>query len=150
MHLVISAHFSSFGWYIIPVRHFLQKKLSENPRIDFPILPTTKPCPLLPLAHGPPCLYWLGTSGWCLSLVHAPFSCKSMVCLPFICLPLLMSLSSLAMCFCCLFLTFCSVGEFGSLSFAFHFLPGLGLAWARALSSLIWPLFLFIAGLWAN
>ena len=26
----------------------------------------------------------------------------------------------------------------------------IGLAWARALSSLIWPLLLFIAGLWAN
>ena len=149
MHLVISTHFSFFGVVCHP-KHFPQKSLSRNPRIDFPLLPTTKPYPLLPLAHGPPCLYWLGISGWCLNLVHAPLPCESMVCLKFMCLPLPVSLSGLAMCFCCLFLTFCGVGESGSLSFTFRFLPGLGLAWTRALSSSIWPLFLFIIGLWAN
>jgi len=66
------------------------------------------------------------------------------------CLPLLVSLSGLVARFCYLLLTFCGMGESGSLFFAFRFLPRLGLAWAKTLSSSIRPLFLFIAGLWAD
>ena len=69
--------------------------MSGNSRIDFPLLPTTRPYPLLPLAHVPPCLYWLGTSGWCLSLVRAPLPCESMVCLSFMHFPLPVDLSGL-------------------------------------------------------
>ena len=45
--------------------------MSENPRIDFPLLPIAKPYLFLPLTYGIPPLYWLGTSGWCLRLVPA-------------------------------------------------------------------------------
>ena len=82
--------------------------------------------------------------------MRASFLCESMICMPFMCLPLPMSLSSLVARFYRLFLSFCSMGEFGSLFFAFRFLPGLGLAWARAISSSIRPLFLFIASLWVD
>ena len=46
-----------------------------------------RPYPFLPLTHGPPLLYWLGTSWWYLSLVCAPLPCVSIACLLFICLP---------------------------------------------------------------
>ena len=52
-------------------------------------------------------------------------------------LPLLMNLFGLATHFYCLFLTFYGEGESGSLFFTFRFLPGLGLALAKALSSSI-------------
>ena len=45
---------TSFGWHVIPARHFPQKSLIKNPKIGFFPLPTTKPCPLLPLIHDPP------------------------------------------------------------------------------------------------
>ena len=69
--------------------------------------------------------------------MRAPLPCESMVCLPFMCLPLPVSLSGLAVRFYRLFLTFFGVGESGSLFFAFHFLLRLGLACAKALSSSI-------------
>ena len=87
MHLVIPTHLPSFGWYFIPTGHFSQKSLSENPRIGSPFLPTARPYILLPLTHGPPLLYWLGTSWWYLSLVCASLSCVSMACLLFMHLP---------------------------------------------------------------
>ena len=85
----------------------------------------------------------------CLSPVHAPLPCKSMVCLSFMHLPLSVSLSGLAVHFFCLFLTFCGMGESRSSFFAFRFLLGLHLAWARSLSSSIRPLFplLLVCGL---
>ena len=46
-----------------------------------------KQYPLLPLTHGPPLLYWLGTSCWCLSLVRAPLPCASMAYLLFMHFP---------------------------------------------------------------
>ena len=61
--------FSFFGWYVIIAGHFPQKSLSGNSRIDFALLPIARPYHLLPLTHGPLRMYWLGTSGWCLSLV---------------------------------------------------------------------------------
>ena len=82
--------------------------------------------------------------------MQAPLLCESIVCLPFMRLPLPVGLSGLATCFYCLFLTLCGVGKSGSSFFAFRFLSGLGLAWTRALSSSIRPLFPFIAGLWAD
>ena len=60
-----------------------------------------------------------------------------MVYLLFMHLPLLMNLFGLATHFYCLFLTFYGEGESGSLFFTFRFLPGLGLALAKALSSSI-------------
>ena len=91
--------FLSFGWYVIPTGHFPQKSLSGNPRIDFPLFPTARSYPLVPLTHGPPRLYWLGTSGWCLSLVCVSLPCESMAYLLFMHLPLLAGLSGLAACF---------------------------------------------------
>ena len=43
-----------------------QRNLSGNPKIGFPFLPTTKRHPVIPLTHGPPPMYWLGTCRWCL------------------------------------------------------------------------------------
>ena len=82
-----NSFFPFFGWYVIPARHFPQKSLSENPRIGSPLLPTVRPYPFLPLTHGPPLLYWLGTSWWCLSFVCAPLPCVSIAFLLFIHLP---------------------------------------------------------------
>ena len=82
--------------------------------------------------------------------MRAPLPSKSMVCLLFMHFPLPMGLSGLTAHFYWLFLTLCGMGESRSSFFAFHFLSGLGLAWARALSSSIRPLFLFIAGLWPD
>ena len=87
MHLVISTHISLFWVVCYPSKIFPQKSLSENPRIGSPLLPITKPHPLIPLTHGPPFLYWLGTSWWCLSLMRAPFPCVSMACLLLMCFP---------------------------------------------------------------
>ena len=75
--------FPYFGWYVILMGHFPQKSLSGNPKIGFSLLPTAKLCPFLPLTHGPSLLYWLGRSGWCLSLVRAPLPCVFMACLLF-------------------------------------------------------------------
>ena len=80
--------FAFFEWYIISVGHFPQKSLSGNTKIDFPLLPTAKPHPLLPKTRGPPLLYWLGTSKWCLSLVHTSLPYESITFLPFMHLPL--------------------------------------------------------------
>ena len=89
MHLVILAHLSLFQLVCHP---------SRNPRIYFPMIPTTRLYLFLPLTHGPPCLYWLGISGWCLSLVHAPLPCESVTCLLFMCLSLHVGLSGFAAC----------------------------------------------------
>ena len=48
---------------------FPQKILRRNPKIDSLFLPTARPCPLIPLTHSPPPMYWLGTSMWCLGPV---------------------------------------------------------------------------------
>ena len=61
-------------------------------------------------------LYWLGTSGWCLSLVSAPLPCVSMVCLLFMRLPWPEGLSGLCCTFYYSFLTSCKVDE----SLGFH------------------------------
>ena len=65
-------------------------------------------------------------------------------------LPLPVGLSGFTTRFYYVFLTLCGVGESGSPFFVSCFLSMLGLAWARALSSLIRPLFPFIVGLWAD
>ena len=93
MHLVIPAHLCLFWVVYHPSRTFFQKSLSENPKIGFPLLPAAKPYPLLPLTHVPPPLYWLGTSGWYLSLVRAPLPYESIACLVFTRLPLPAGLS---------------------------------------------------------
>ena len=85
--------FPSFGWYVIPVKHFPQKSLSGNPKIGFPFSPSLDYTfsYLWPMAHH--FLYWLGTGWWCLSFVHAPLPCVSIACLLFMCLPWLEGLS---------------------------------------------------------
>ena len=121
--------------------------MNENPIIDFPILPTTKPYPLLPLTHGPPPIYWLGTSGWCLSLVCAPLLCESMAYLLFIRLPWLRALFGL----CCSFLISCGVDEslgLHSLHLISFFGMGLNLVWALLPS--VRPLSFFTSSLWVD
>ena len=86
--------FPSFGSYVIPAGHFPQKCISGKRRISFPLLSIVRAYPLLSLTHGPPLLYWLGTSRWCLSLVRAPLPCVSMACLLFMHLPWLKGLSA--------------------------------------------------------
>ena len=49
-----------------------QRSLSRNSKIDFFFLPIAKPHPLIPLTRGPPFMYWLGTSRWCLGPVCMP------------------------------------------------------------------------------
>ena len=142
--------FPSFWWYVIPAGHFLQKSLSGNPKIDYPLLPTTKPHPLLPLTHGPPPLYWLDTSGWCLNLVCAPLSYKSMAYLLSMHLPLLGGLSGLCYTFCYLFFTSCGVDESLSLHSLHLFFFRLGLAWVWALLPSVRPLSLFSSSLWVE
>ena len=63
--------FASFGWDVIPARHFPQKSLNGNPKIGSPFSPPPDHTPsyLLPLTCGLPPLYWLGIGRWCLSLV---------------------------------------------------------------------------------
>ena len=59
-----------FGWNSILAGHFSQRGLSGNPKIDPLFLPTTRPHPLIPLTCGPPPMYWLGTSRWCLGPLY--------------------------------------------------------------------------------
>ena len=99
-----------------------------NPKIDFLLLPTTRPYPFLHLTYSPLPLYWLGTSGWCLSLVHAPLSCESITYLLFMHLPLPACLFGLCCTFCYSFLTLCGVDE------------SLGLHYLHLVSSLVWVL----------
>ena len=61
-HLILT----SFGWDAILVGHFSQRSLSGNPKINPLFLATTRPHPLIPLTCGPPPMYWLGISTWCL------------------------------------------------------------------------------------
>ena len=100
-----------FNLTVFPAGHFPQKSLGGNSIIGFPLLLTARPYPFLPLTHGPPLLYWLGTSGWCLSLMHAPVPYVSIACLLFTRLPWPRGLSGLYCLFCHSFLTSCSVDE---------------------------------------
>ena len=87
MHLVIPTHLFLFWVVCHPNRTFPPKEFEWEPQNRLPLVPTAGPYPLLPLAHDPPFLYWLGTCWWCLSLVHAPLPCVSKVCLLFMRLP---------------------------------------------------------------
>ena len=109
--LLLPTWASKMAINIIPAGHFPQKSLSGNSRIDFPLLLSTKPYLLLPLTHGPPLLYWLGTSGWCLSLMLAPLPCEFRACLSFMRLPSPGGLSGFCYSFYHLFLTSYGVDE---------------------------------------
>ena len=87
MHLMIPTHLSLFWVVCHPSRTFPSKEFKREPKIGFSLLPTSKPYIFLSLTHDPPLLYWLGTSWWCLSLVHAPLPYVSMACLLFMRLP---------------------------------------------------------------
>ena len=67
-----------------------QRSLSENPKIDSLFLPTARPYPLNPLTCGPPPMYWLGASRWCLGplcMLHSVWICFFLAFTPFL-LPL--------------------------------------------------------------
>ena len=100
--------------------------MSGNPKKGFALPPTTRPYYLLPLTHGPSLLYWLGKSGWCLSLVRTPLPFVSMACLLFMHSPWPGGLSGLCYTFCYSFLTSCGVDE--SLDFHSLYLAS-SLAW---------------------
>ena len=87
MHLVVPTHPSLFWVVCHPNRTFPPKEFEREPQNRFPLLPTARPYPLLPLTHYPPLLYWLDTSWWCLNLVRAPLSCMSKACLLLMHLP---------------------------------------------------------------
>ena len=135
MHLVISTHFSFFWLVCHPSRTFPQKGLNGNP--GFPFLPITRPYLLLPLTHGSPPLYWLGVSGWCLSLVLVLLPYESMACLVFMRLPLLAGLFGPTAHSAARFNSLWHGWVIGSSFFASRFFFGLGIAWVWAFSSLI-------------
>ena len=87
MHLVVSTHLFLFWVVCHPSRTFLPKEFKRKPHNRLPLLPTARPYSFLPLAHGLPFLYWLGTGWWCLSLMHAPILCVSKTCLLLMRLP---------------------------------------------------------------
>ena len=102
-----------------PSRTFPPKELEQESHNRLP--PSPHHQTISSLTSGPwPTTPVLARYKWvCLSLVHAPLPCKSMVCLSFMHLPLSVSLSGLAVHLFCLFLTFCGMGESGSSFFAF-------------------------------
>ena len=87
MHLVVPTHLSLFWVVCHHSRTFTPKEFEWEPQNRLPLLPTARPYPLLPLTHGPPPLYWLGTSWRCLSLVRVPFPCVFKACLLLMRLP---------------------------------------------------------------
>ena len=77
---------TSFGWYVIPTRHFPLKSLSRNPRIDFPLSPLLDHA-LLPLTHDltTSCIGWVQAGDvWALRVLHfhvyPKHACRSRFC----------------------------------------------------------------------
>ena len=66
MYQVVLAHTYLFWVKSHPSRTFPQRSLGGNSIIDPVFLPIAKPHPLNTLTRGPPPMYWLGTSRWCL------------------------------------------------------------------------------------
>ena len=150
MHLVIPAHVCIFWVVCHSSTIFPLKELKWEPQNRIPLLPTTKPHPLLPLTYGSPSLYWLSTSRWCLSLVRAPLP------MPVHCFS---SIHAFAVAcrfvwfcyvFCCLFDSLLRGWVIGSSFFAFRFFFRLGITWVWAFSFLIQPLSPFTSGSWAS
>ena len=54
MYLVVPTHLYFFWVVCHPSRTFLPKELEWEPQNRFFPLPTTRPCPFLPLTHDPP------------------------------------------------------------------------------------------------
>ena len=82
MHIVVPTH-PCFFWVACHLsRTFPPKELSKNPIIGFFPLPTTIPCPLLPLTHDPPLPilveYRLVVSRSCACFTF--FACCSCIC----------------------------------------------------------------------
>ena len=68
---------ASFGWSIILTGRTSQKRLGQEPQIDFFPSPHHQTIPPLPLTSDPwphHVLYWLGTGWWYLGLAHASLS----------------------------------------------------------------------------
>ena len=66
MYQVVLAHTYLFWVKSHPSRTFPQRSLGGNSIRDPVFLPIAKPHPLNTLTRGPPPMYWLGTSRWCL------------------------------------------------------------------------------------
>ena len=65
---------TSFRWYVIPTGYFPQKSLSRNPRIGFPLSPSSDYA-LLPLTHDPP----LPVLARYRLVVSRPYACSTSV-----------------------------------------------------------------------
>ena len=125
--------------------------MSGNPKIDPLFLPTAKPHPLNTLTCGPPPMYWLGTSRWCLGplcMLHSIWIVFFLALTPF-------SAASVFVWFYYTFwLVFISYGVknvwASKLIFlAFHPFFRLGVAWVKALIFLPNPYFFFLCQ-WAS
>ena len=149
MHQVVSAY-TSFGWDAILTGHFSQISLSRNPKIDSLFLPTARPCPLNTWTRGPPSMYWLGTSRWCLGplcMLHFIWICFILAFTPFLLPPCLFE-STVRFGWCLSLVVWRMCGLLGSCSLSF--IPSLD--WAllgqRLLSSYWAHAFLFcVSGL---
>ena len=119
-----------------------QRSLSGNPKIDPPPWFSLPPeHTLRPLTHGPPPMYWLGTSRWWLGplcMLHYRLNL-------FLSGPHTISNASVFVLFCCMFwLVFISCGVKDVWAFrlmfpTFHLFLGLGIAWAKAFTFLLSP-----------
>ena len=143
MHQVVLAHTYLFWVKCHSKRAFIPKKLEWEPQnIPF-FLPITKPHPLNTLTRGPPLMYWLGTSRWCLGplcMLHSVWICFFLAFTPFLlplhCLILLLILIDVYPLWCegC-------VGFWAHISFLSS-LPRLGITQAKAFIFLLNPCFL--------
>ena len=140
MHQVVPA-LTSFRWDVIPTGRFSPKKFKWEPQNKPPSFSLPLEHTLIPLTHGPPPMYWLGTSRWWLGplcMLHYRLNL-------FLSGPHTISNASVFVLFCCMFwLVFISCGVKDVWAFrlmfpAFHLFLRLGIAWAKAFTFLLSP-----------
>ena len=113
------------------------EKLRQEPKNRPPFLPTIKPHPLNTLTHGPPPMYWLGTSRWCLDLLckfYFVYVCLLLLFTQFLLLLRCLILLRVLVCAYPLWRKEC-VG-FWTCVFFLLSLPRLGIVYARAFASI--------------
>ena len=92
---MILAHVYLFWMRCHPGRTFPPKEFQGELQNRLPLPPNVRLHLLIPLTRGPPPLYWLGTSRWCLSpCMHAPLPYESIAFLALKRLPLPPGLSN--------------------------------------------------------
>ena len=113
--------FTSFGWDVILARHLSPKKFEREPKIDPLYLPIAKPHPLNTLTYGPPPMYWLGKSRWCLGplcMLHIVWICFFLAFTPFL-LPSCLFDSTICSSWCLSLVAWRMCGLLGSCSLSF-------------------------------